>query len=271
MRKKRNQMIINTILLILSIVWLFPIAFVIINLFKTKQEYNMGSFWAMPEANHFIENLKYLEKAAPIVEGLISSMLYSVCGALFALVIATLAAYGLSHLNIKHKMFWFMLIYSGTVFPFQLYLIPIFKIYTKTGLYDSRIGMILFYTAICIPYVMFVMRNFFSGISNEICESAKIDGAADRTILARIFVPMSKAPLAVCFLSQFTWCWNDLMFGLTFTKSKALRPVMATISIMNDGDKPVIFMACLLASIPTLLIYIFLHKHMEQGFAYTSK
>lgn len=269
--RKKNKLIVNTILLICSVIWLFPIAFVFINMFKTKQEYNVGSFWAMPEGNYFLDNLEYLKKAAPIVEGMLSSLLYALAGTIFALVIATLAAYGLSHLNIKRKMFWFMVIYSGTVFPFQIYLIPLFKIYTKTGLYNTRQGMIVFYTAICVPYVMFVMRNFFSGISNEICESAKIDGATDLAILTRILVPMSKAPLAVCFLSQFTWCWNDLMFGLAFTKSNEIRPVMATLSIMDQGNKPIIFIACLLASIPTLLVYVVLHRNMNKGFAYTSK
>lgn len=271
MRKKRKQNAIDLTLLVISAIWLTPIIFVLINLFKTRQEFNRGSFWMLPEGNYFLENLKYVRRAAPIMEGMLSSMLYALCGALFAVVIATLAAYGLSHLNVQRKMFWFLLIYSGTVFPFQLYLIPIFKMYMKVGLYDTRVGMILFYTAICVPYVTFVMRNFFSGISREVCESAKIDGASKMRILTNIFVPMSKAPLAVCFLAQFTWCWNDLMFGLTFTKTKALRPIMATVSVMSQSDRPVLFMACLLVSIPTIVIYACLNKNMETGFAYTGK
>ena len=268
---KRNKITVNIILLFLSVIWIFPIIFVFINIFKTKQEFNRGSFWAFPEGNYLLDNLAYLKKAAPIVEGMCSSALYALLGTMFALIIATLAAYGLTHLKIKRKMLWFMVIYSGTVFPFQIYLIPIFKIYTKTGLYDTRVGMILFYTAICVPYVMFVMRNFFYTISNEICESAKMDGATDFSILLRILVPMSKAPLAVCFLAQFTWCWNDLMFGLTLTKTNEIRPIMATLSIMNQGNKPILFMACLMASIPTLIVYAILHKNMNQGFAYSSK
>ena len=187
------------------------------------------------------------------------------------MIIATLAAYGLSHLKIKHKMFWFLFIYSGTIFPFQIYLIPIYKAYTKLGLYDTRIGMILFYTAICIPFGMFVMRNFFTGISREICESAKVDGAKDMDILIRLFVPMAKAPIAVCFLAQFTWAWNDLMFGLTFTKSSDIKPIMSVLSIMDKGNGPTLFLACILVSIPTLLLYAFLQKDFETGFVYTSK
>ncbi len=118
---------------------------------------------------------------------------------------------------------------------------------------------------------MFVLRNFFTGISKEICESAKLDGASDLQILLKMFVPMAKAPLSVVLLSQFTFCWNDLMFGLTFTKSREIKPVMASLSLMNTGHAPAMLMACLAASLPTILFFIFLNKNFEAGFVYTGK
>ena len=131
--------------------------------------------------------------------------------------------------------------------------------------------MILFYTAICIPFCMFVLRNFFLGISKEICESAKIDGASNWQILMRIFLPMAKAPVSIIFLSQFTWSWNDLMFGLTFTKTSSIRPIMASISMRGRNNAPALFLACIVASIPTIILFVFLQDNFEAGMAYTSK
>lgn len=273
MRKtsKKNRVIINCILGVLAVIWFIPVIFAILNIFKGQVEYNMGSFWALPEGNKFTENFSYIRDNAKIFQGMLSSLLYAACGSLFAVILGTMAAYGIAHLRIKHRMFWFLLIYSGTIFPFQIYLIPIFRGYAKMGLYDTRLGMILFYTAICIPFVMFVLRNFFTGISKEICESAKLDGASDFQILLRMFVPMAKAPISVVLLSQFTFCWNDLMFGLTFTKSREIKPVMASLSLMNKGHAPAMLMACLAASLPTILFFIFLNKNFEAGFVYTGK
>ena len=270
-QKKRTKIIINTVLSVLAILWIFPVLFTISGALKGKQEYNLGNIWDLPKSFLLFENLGYLSKGADIFQGMFSSFLYAVSGALFSLIIATLAAYAIAKLEIRFRMFWFLVIYCGTIFPFQIYLIPVYRGFTKLHLYDTRAGMILFYTAICIPFSMFVLRNFFIGISNEICESAKIDGCSDLLILLKIFVPMAKAPLSVVFLSQFTWAWNDLMFGITFTKSSSVRPVMAAISLMGKSHIPALLVGCIIASIPTVGLFIFLQKNFEAGFAYQSK
>ncbi len=268
--KKSTRTIINIILSILGVIWVTPAIFAILNIAKTKQEYNLGSFWVLPEGCHLMENFQSVVDSG-LIQSAGASLLYAVTGAVFSVFLAMLAAYGLTHLRVRHKMFWFLFIYSGTVFPFQVYLLPIYKGYTSVGLYNTRLGMILFYTAISIPFSMFVLRNFFLGISREVCESAKIDGATDWQILMNIFLPMAKSPLSIVLLSQFTWVWNDLMFGLTFTKSAEIRPVMTTVSLMAKNNAPALFFGCIIASIPTILLFIFLQDNVEAGLAYTSK
>lgn len=268
--KKSTKIAINVILAIMAFIWLAPLLFVVLNLVKTKQEYNLGSFWKLPEGFYLLSNIKSVVETG-LFQAVGSSFLYAVTGAVCSVSIGLLAAYGLSHLRIRGKLFWFMFIYSGTVFPFQIYLIPVYKGYFTVGLYNTRIGMILFYTAICIPFCMFVLRNFFLGISGEIRESAKIDGATNWKTLMSIFVPMAKAPMSILLLSQFTWCWNDLMFGLTFTKNESIRPIMATISMLGRGNAPVLFLACLIASVPTIVLFFLLQNNFEAGMVYTTK
>lgn len=178
-KKRSHKIIINSILGVLSIVWLSPVLFAALGSMKEKMEYNLGNFWDLPRGFRLTENLTIINNGPDIFQGMGSSFLYAFCGAFFSAIFAALAAYAISHLEIKFRMFWFLLIYSGTIFPFQIYLIPIYKGYRAMHLYDTRMGMILFYTAICIPFSMFVLRNFFIGISREIVESAKIDGAKD--------------------------------------------------------------------------------------------
>jgi multiple sugar transport system permease protein len=265
------RVVINFILAILGITWLFPVMFTIFGSFKGKMEYNLGNFWDFPKHNLFSENMLTAFKMVDLSNSMLSSFIYAFSGAALSLIIATSAAYAISHLNIKFKMFWFMIIYSGTIFPFQIYLIPVYKEYTQLHLYDTRLGMILFYTSICVPFIMFVLRNFFIGISKEISESARIDGCSKMQVLTRIFIPMAKAPLAIVFLSQFTWCWNDLMFGLTLTKTPGIRSVMAAISLLGKSNIPLLLTGCIVVSIPTIILFLLLQKNFESGFVYTSK
>lgn len=236
---------INVVLFFLALIWIFSVLFAFMSSFKGRREYNLGNFWDLPQGNSLMDNFKELNQSISITKGIGNSFLYAVLGALFAVAIATLAAYAISHLEIKHKMLWFMFIYSGTIFPFQIYLIPIYRGFSKAGLYDTRLGMVLFYTAICIPFCMFVLRNFFLGISREICESAKVDGAGDFQVLVKIFLPMAKAP--------------------------DMRTVMSAVSLLGKANVPSLMLACILVSIPTIALFMFLQKNFESGFVYQSK
>ena len=270
-KARKGRILVNAVLTVLSILWIFPAIFAIFGTLKKKQEYNLSNFWDLPQRISLAENLKQITGIFGMSRGMLNSFLYAIVSAGMAVIIATLAAYAIAHLNIKRPMAWFLFIYSGTIFPFQVYLIPVYKGLMATNLYDTQLGMILFYTAICVPFCMFVLRNYFLGISKEICESARIDGCNSFQTLVYIFVPMATAPLAVVFLTQFNWVWNELMFGLTFTKSREIRPVMAAISLMDKANVPVILLACVAASIPTLLLFSLLNKHFEAGLAYQSK
>lgn len=268
---KKERIIINTILYGMGILWIFPVFFAFMGSVKEKLEYNLGNFWDLPQHVSILDNISYISRSADIMQGMGNSLLYALCGSVFAVIIALLASYAIAHLDIKFRMFWFLLIYSGTIFPFQIYLIPVYNGFRTVGLYDTSLAMIIFYTAICIPFSMFVLRNFFIGISKEIVESAKIDGAKDFQVLLSIFIPMSKAPISIVLLSQFTWVWNDLMFGLTFSKSSQVRPVMAAISLMGKDHVPALLTACIIASTTTIILYVILQKNFETGFVYHSK
>lgn len=268
---KIGKIICTLFVTLLALVWLSPVFFVVMNLFKGKIEYNIGSLWAFPEGNQIVENFFKLFDGMPIFRNMLNGLLFALCGASMAVISGILAGYALSHLTVKHKLFWFLVIYIANIFPFQLYLIPIYKAYMTIGLYDTRLGMILFYSAICIPFVTFVMRNNFLSIDKEICESAKIEGAPDLLILTRLFVPMTQSAISIVFLTQFSWSWNDLLFCMTFVKSEVYQNVMPIIALMDKTNGPVVFMACLFVSLPTIAMFSLLQKKAQTGLVYTSK
>lgn len=275
-KTKKNFRINNLILCILGFIWLFPFTFVLVNSVKSGAEYNQGNFWDLPTGIAIQQSIDFISERVSLMNGFLNSLLYGVLSAAIAILLAALAAYAITKLKIKGRFFWFMLIYSGTIFPFQMYLVPVYKMYTQFNLYDTQIGMILFYSAISIPFCIFVLRNFFDGLGNEQMEAAHIDGASDFHVFYKIYLPMAKAPISALFLFQFSFVWNDLLFGFTFSKSGNIRPIMTVLSQLNGPNgattnAPAVLLACAIASIPTIFLYSVLNKNFEKGLVMTEK
>lgn len=272
---KSKSKVLALIMSILAFIWSFPLVFSLISSLKTSEEYNSTDFWNIPKKIGISDTLIYISERLTLNSSMLNSLFYALIGAVLAIFISCCAAYGLTKLNVKGKFYWFIFIYSGTIFPFQLYLVPVYSAYLKIGLYDTKIGLLIFYTAICIPFCTFVLRNFFLNLDNSLIESAKLDGCTDFRVLLSIIIPMSIGPLAALFLVQFSFIWNDLLFGLTFSKSDNVRPVMSMLSsLVNAGttsNVPALLISCFVASIPTVLVFILMNKNLEQGFVIGGK
>lgn len=272
---KSNSKLLVILLSVLAFIWSFPFIFTVMSSLKSGGEYNSTDFWNFPKEIGLSDTFTYISERITLNESMMNSLFYAIFGTILAILLSCLASYGLTKLKIKGSFYWFMIIYSGTIFPFQLYLVPVYSAFLKVGLYDTKLGLLLFYTAICIPFCTFVLRNFFMSIEDSAIESAKIDGGGDFRILWSIIIPMSKGPIAALFLTQFSFIWNDLLFGLTFSKSDNVRPVMSLLSsLINSGttsNVPALLVSCIIASVPTVLVFALANKNLEKGFVLGGK
>ena len=254
--------------IVLTLFWLLPLAILVMNAFKTPQDFLLSTGLTPPHTFALFDNVARAW-AKGLSSGFVNSLIYGAVASLAAVVLSALAAYGIVRLKIPRGLFWFLFIYSGTVFPFQMYLIPLFNMYLNTGMYDSRIGMIVFYIAICIPFCTFVMRGFFLTVPWQIQEAAALDGANSWTTFWRIMMPMARAPIILLVLIQFTWVWNDLLFGLVLTKSDNVRPIMVALvgmqGVYGATDGPSVIAATLVGSLPTLVLFLALQRYFIRG------
>lgn len=254
--------------LILTVFWVLPIALLVMSAAKTPIEFSSTSTLALPQSFNLLDNIARAW-AKGMASGFFNSALYGVVASVIAVLLAAMAAYGIVRLRIPQGMFWFLLIYSGTIFPFQMYLIPLFNLYLDTGLYDTRLGIVAFYVAITVPFCVFVMRGFFLTVPWQLQEAAALDGANSWQTFWRIMIPMAKAPLILLVLIQFTWIWNDLLFGLVLTKSESVRPIMVALAGMQGvygaSDGPSVIAATLVGSAPTLILFLALQRYFVRG------
>jgi ABC-type glycerol-3-phosphate transport system permease component len=128
--------------------------------------------------------------------------------------------------------------------------------------------MIIVHIAFGIPICTLIMRNFFSTIPNAIRESAVIDGANELQILTRVMLPLALPALAVLATLQFTWIWNDFLWPIIFTQSDKWKTIMVGLVALK-GQYSVAYgvqgAMALIASIPTLLIFIFFQRYFIRG------
>ncbi|MCR9138718.1 MAG: carbohydrate ABC transporter permease [Alphaproteobacteria bacterium] len=267
--KQRNWLAL-TAAVIISAVWVVPFYYLAISIFKTTEEYSLNHPLSLPSGlAPVVENAVTAWTHAKMGAGLWNSALYGFLGAGIAVFIAALAAYGLSRIDFKRKNLWFMLIFSGTIFPLQMYLIPLFFFYQKVGILNTHFGMVLFYSAICIPFPVLVLRNYMNGIPRDMDEAARMDGASEFTIFRRIVLPNCWGPITATFLLQFTWIWNDLLFSTVLANRAEVRSIMNALQVFQGSYSStgpnVVLTAAVIASAPSIMMFMLLRKHFMEG------
>lgn len=269
-KRSLDRYLVLGLLCLFAMAWVLPLAMVVLSSMKTPIEQSQSGILALPEnAAMILDNITSASELSGIGNGIVNSLIYAFVGSGTAVIVASSASYSMVMLKIRFPFFWFLIIYSGTVFPFQMYLMPLFQMYQTVGLYDTRIGMLLFYSAIAVPFSLFVFRSYFIGMPQEVIEAASLDGASSFQTYLRIILPMAKAPALFLFVTQFSWIWNDFLFGQVLAKSDSVRPVMTSLAMLSGtygtGTIPQQMAGALIASIPTLILFFALQKQFMQG------
>jgi multiple sugar transport system permease protein len=255
---------------ILTLAFVTPFYYLVVTVFKTSEEYAQSGVLELPASlMPIFDNIMQAWTIANLGSASFNSLTYGLCGAGLAVAFAAAAAYGMTRLHLLGANGWFMLIFTGTLFPFQMYLVPLLFGYQRLGLVNSWFGMLLVYVAICIPFPLLVLRNSFSGISREVDEAARIEGASEWRVFISMIVPNATGPLIALFLLQFTFIWNDLLFSSILANGIEVRSVMVALQSLQGTYSTlgpnVVITAALISSIPTVLLFILLRKYFMAG------
>ena len=254
----------------LTIAFLLPFYYLVITVFKTTPEYAQKGVLELPSSlAPFVDNVVQAWTIANLGQAGWDSFTYGLIGAGLAVAFAAAAAYGMTRLNLIWSNGWFMVIFTGTLFPFQMYLVPLLFGYQRLGIINSWIGMLLLYIAICIPFPLLVLRSSFAAISREIDEAARIEGASEWRVFVSMILPNSKGPLVALFLLQFTWIWNDLLFSSVLANGQNVRSVMVALQSLQGTYSTlgpnVVITATLISSVPTVVLFVLLRRYFMAG------
>ncbi len=276
-RRPFYTVVIYLILSIFASVWIFPLASMVVTVVKSPDEFTDMPFWSLPNirliAGNVAANITFVWVKSRIGKNFFNSLIFATVAGIGSAFIASLAGYALVHLNVRMPQGWFFGIFIGNIFPFQMFLIPLYLFLNSLNLYDTRLGLAMVYIGICVPFALFVYRNYAFTIPHELFEAARVDGASNWRSYRQIFLPLSKAAFVVVFIFQFIWTWNDLLFGLILAEKH--RPVMTALSKLTGQragtPAPILGTGAILASIPTVIILLSLQRHFVRGFTISTE
>ncbi|MCK3771097.1 carbohydrate ABC transporter permease [Microbacterium aerolatum] len=258
------------ILIVLGFVWLLPAYLLIVNAMKDPLTFTSKESW-IPTDFHLFENIAAAFELSGLGDSIVSTLLYAIISPTIAVLVGAAAGFAIVALRLKHGFTWFVVIFGGSVFPLQMILLPLFDAYSRTGMFDTRVGMIIIYTVISIPFSAFVMRNFFTGVAHTTFEAAVLDGATTWKIFTRMYLPMASSALVAVFILQATFVWNDLLLGLTLSQSDDIRPIITTLSGMQStyggAQMSTVLAAAVIVSLPTVVLFLCTQKFFSKGLA----
>jgi multiple sugar transport system permease protein len=281
---KRNvsRVLIYGALIFWAFVCLFPIYWTITTSFKSAVDVTQGHLipWLdfQPDWKGFrsigLSPDTILATSNPRAEFLSrfgNSILTSVGASLLALVLGSLAAYGLSRFRYKFAwmrnddiLFFFM---SQLILPPVVLALPFLVLYKALALLDTRFGLILLYTLTVLPIAIWIMRDQFNSIPIELDEAAFVDGLSVWGAFLRIVLPLAVPGMAAAFILSLVLCWNEYFFAalLTSTDAKTL-PVMVASQTGSQGINWWSMAALSTAAIaPLVIVGVFLERYIVSG------
>ena len=265
-RKAPSRILIAVLLL----VQLYPIFWLIMGSFKTQNEFFAKPTWALPESFD-LSNYVAAWTGGNLAHNVWNSILVTFPSLVLMIFLGTAAAYALEVMVWKGRNIVLLGFVAGIMIPGQMILVPLFTVYFRTGLTSTHWPMIITYTVMGLPLVVFLMAAYFRGIPRDIFEAAALDGAGMIKAFFTIALPMMKNAIITLALVEFFSVWNDLLIALTFTTDKDLQTIQ--VGLLNFSDEygstqyGPLFAAISLNVVALGLLYLFLNKQIMAGLA----
>jgi len=198
--------------------FLFPIYWLVMISFKTPDEIFASPPVWFPKSIQF-QNYAVLFKDGD-VNAVWNSIVVATCSTVIAMLLGTMCAYSMARFRTGGDNFA-MWVISNRMIPPIVVVFPIFLLYVKLGWVDTRLGLIVLYTAFNLPYVIWMMRGYIQDVPIEVEESALVDGCSRWKTFVVIVLPMVRGGLFATAVFTFVFAWNDFIFALVLTRSDA--------------------------------------------------
>lgn len=262
-----GKVITYLFLIIMTFVMLIPFAWMISSSLKIEKDVFAFPIQWIPTDPQWTNYVEIWEKV-PLVTGFINSAKLTVIVTFLQILTSSFAAYAFAKMRFQGRDLIFLLYVMTISIPWQVYMVPQYIMMTKFHLTDSHLGLILMHTFTATG--VFLMRQFYMGIPNDLLEAARIDGLSEYGIYSKIMLPLSKPAVATLCITSFVFEWNDFMGPLIYLSSSGKKTIQLMLRMFNtqySNNYALIMAAATIALIPVLVLFAFLQRYFVEGVA----
>ncbi|CAM4211327.1 carbohydrate ABC transporter permease [Paenibacillus phoenicis] len=262
-----GRIILEIVMVLLSILFLYPLFLTIINSLKSFSEV-MTDVIALPKKLAF-ENYSYVWEFINYPRLFLNNAVVTILGLAGIVLISSIAAYKLARTKSKASSIIYFICIMPMLIPFQSIMLTVLQMAKNLHLSDSTWGLGILYWGFGAPLALFIYHGFVKGIPKEIDESATIDGASGFRLFFSVIFPLLKSVTTTIIIIDVMWIWNDFLLPLLMVNgspaTKTLTLAAYTFVGQYTSDWQYAMTAMVMAVLPSIIVFIFLQKYIVKG------
>lgn len=263
MINKLKQTFVYIFLIIVSVVSVFPFLWMIIGATNNSKDVTLGK---LSLGGEIVENFKKLSELVDLKTVTINSFKIAIIVTIVTLLICSMAGYGFEIYKSKTRDNLFAVLLLSMMLPFAAMMIPLFKLFSKMGLLNTHIAVIL--PTAATAFLIFFFRQSTKSFPKDLIEAARVDGLNELQIFFKIYMPTMKSTYAAAAIISFMGSWNNFLWPLIVLQTpdkKTLPLVISSLSSSYTPDYGVIMVAIIISILPMLIIFFLLQKNFVEG------
>jgi raffinose/stachyose/melibiose transport system permease protein len=254
------------VLLTFTVMTLYPIFWLVMSSFKTTQEFQLNRL-GLPSGLH-IDNYVQAWRIGEFNQLLLNSVIYTAATTLAIVVFSLSAGFAFAKLRSKATLFLHGSFVVGILLTLQSIMIPLFLMSVASGLYNTRLGVLIPYIGIGMPLGVYLCTEYIKSIPDSVIDSAKIDGASYLKIFTAIIIPMAKPVATTLAILNVTGIWNEFMLINILVSKNSLKSMPVGImkfssALSSDYGKQ--FAALVIGMLPMLIFYVIFRNKIAEG------
>jgi ABC-type sugar transport system, permease component len=261
---------VYAILLLITACMIVPFLWMLSASIKSNREvFLMDPFVWIPEQPKW-DNYINIWTKIPLLKFVENTVILTIVVTFLQLLTSSFAAYSFAKLEFKHKNALFLAYIATIAMPWQVYMVPQFIMMRGMGLNDKLLAMI------CLQafsaFGVFLMKQFYEGIPNDLCEAARIDGMSEYRIYAKIMLPLSKPALSTLTIFTFVSTWNDYLGPLIYLRTETKKTIQLGLKMFigqYSAEYGLIMAGSVVSLIPVIIVFLCLQKYFVEGVAST--
>lgn len=271
---------LNVVLLLVAIFWLVPSVGLAIISLRPEADFTQSGWWTVLGAPSHLTFGNYQTlfsqgfKPGGLLDSLLTSIAITIPTTVLVTTLSSSTAYSLVFGRWRGRDAALLFIVGLLVVPLQMALIPVDQIYnlvysiTGVHIFGTVVGVVIFHVAFGLPFGIFLMRNFYTGIPKDLLEAGRIDGAGDWNLFRRVVLPIGLPAVASLAIFQFIWVWNDLLVALVFLGGSTHYPL--TVFLLNQtrtfsASYWVISTGAMISIVIPLIVFFSFQRYFVQG------